>query len=150
MSCYFVALASMFGTLGCAMLQETPPVEISTSRLTCEKNPAMVDGDLETVGIFEAHGTIQKGFRNQHQYQRQVVGSLKTETLIKLDTPTYIAYVEVYPASNIPVSFWIPLPKSNRQSGNFRLRLSKTNVVRQSKAHNRCGSRLDGKFSTCG
>ena len=99
---YFVTLMLMFGTLGCAMLQETPPVEISASQLTCEKNPAMVDGQLETVGIFEAHGIIQKGFRNQRQYQRQVIGNLKTETLIKLDAPMYIAYVDVYPASTIP------------------------------------------------
>ena len=28
-------------------------------------------------------------------------GTLKTETLIKLDVPTYIAYVEIYPASTI-------------------------------------------------
>ena len=101
MSCYFVAFALIFGVAGCAVLQETPPVEISASRLSCEKNPAMVDGKLETVSVFEAIGTVRKGF-DQRQYQRQVIGSLKTETLIKLDAPTYIDYVEVYPASAIP------------------------------------------------
>ncbi len=102
MSCYFIAFALCFGVTGCAVLQEVPPVEISASRLYSEKNPAMVDGKLETIGIFEAHGTIRKGFGKQRQYQRQVIGSLKTETLIKLDAPTYITYVDVYPASTIP------------------------------------------------
>ena len=101
MSCYFVAFALIFGVAGCAVLQETPPIEIPASRLSCEKNPAMVDGKLETVSVFEAIGTVRKGF-DQRQYQRQVIGSLKTETLIKLDAPTYIDYVEVYPASAIP------------------------------------------------
>lgn len=93
------------GVIGCALLQETPPVEISASRLFCEKNPEMVDGKLETVSVFEAHGTIRKGFQrrgSQRQYQHEVVGSLKTETLIKLDAPTYIDYIEVYPASTLP------------------------------------------------
>lgn len=104
--CYFVALTLILVVAGCAMLQEVPPVEISASRLFCEKNPAMVDGNLETVGTFEIEGTIEKGFRRSHgsqrQYQRQVIGSLKTETLIKLDAPTYITYIDVYPASTIP------------------------------------------------
>lgn len=101
---------SMFNTLlllvssvmGCAILQETPPVEISASRLTCAQNPEMVDGNLETIGVFKTEGTIQKGLGRRGQYQRQVIGSLKTETLIKLEAPTYIAYVDVYPASTIP------------------------------------------------
>jgi len=95
-----------FGIVGCALLQEAPPVEIPASRLFCEKNPEMVDGKLETVGVFEASGTIRKGFRrgsgSQRQYRREVMGSPKTETLIKLDAPTYIDYIEVYPVSTIP------------------------------------------------
>ncbi len=102
-------LALMFGVIGCAMLQEVPTIEISASRLTCDQNPEMVDGNLETVGTFRAQGTIKKefvrsivkGVSQPLQYQRRVEGSLKTETLIKLDAPTYIAYVEVYPASTI-------------------------------------------------
>lgn len=105
-SCCFVSLALIFSVVGCAILQETPPIEISSSRLFCEKNPEMVDGNLETVSIFEATGTVRKGFergsRSQKQYRREVIGSLKTETLIKLDAPTYIGYIEVYPASTIP------------------------------------------------
>ena len=50
----------LFGVIGCAMLQETPPVEIAASRLTCEKNPDMVDGDLSTVGTFRASGVYPK------------------------------------------------------------------------------------------
>ena len=103
---YFLALVLIFGVTGCAVLQESPRVEISVSRLSCEKNPAMVDGNLETVDTFEVNGTVRKGFErgsgNQRQYQREVIGSLKTETLIKLDAPTYIDYIEVYPASTIP------------------------------------------------
>ena len=103
---YFVVFALSLGVVGCAMLQETPPVEIPVSRLFCEKNPEMVDGKLETVGVFETHGTIQKGLEKsgggKRRYRRQVIGSLKTETLIKLDIPTYITYVDVYPASTIP------------------------------------------------
>ncbi len=106
MFCYFVVLALMFGTLGCAMLQEAPPVEISASWLSCPQHPAMVDGNLETVDTFEAAGVIRKRFErsgiNQRQYQRQVIGSLRTGTLIKLDAPIYIDYIEVYPASTIP------------------------------------------------
>lgn len=106
MSPCFMVLALSFCVVGCAMLQETSPVEISASRLFCEKNPEMVDGQLETVSVFEAHGTIQKGFgrrsNSRRQYRHEIVGSLKTETLIKLDTPTYIDYIEVYPASTIP------------------------------------------------
>lgn len=95
-------LSLLFGVVGCAILQETPPVEISSSRLICGQNPEMVDGDLETVGVFKTEGTIQKGIGRRGQYQRRVEGNPKTETLIKLDAPTYIAYVDVYPASTIP------------------------------------------------
>ncbi len=101
-----ILLFLIFGAIGCAMLQEAPLVEIPASRLTCDQNPEMVDGDLKTVGTFVAQGSIKKEFVKKvwyapRQYQRQVDGSLKTETLIKLDRPSYIKYVEVYPASTI-------------------------------------------------
>ena len=101
-----ILLFLLFGIIGCAMLQEAPTVEIPVSRLTCDLNPEMVDGDLETVGTFAAQGSIKKEFVKRvsyapQQYQRRVEGSLKTETLIKLDAPTYIAYIEVYPVSTI-------------------------------------------------
>ena len=108
---FSILLSLLLGVVSCAVLQESPPVEISASRLTCEQNPEMVDGDLKTVGTFTPKGTIRKGFERsggfrhpqyQRQYQRRVEGSLKTETLIKLDAPTYINYVDVYPASIIP------------------------------------------------
>lgn len=108
---FSVLLSVLFGVVGCAVLQESAPVEISASRLTCEQNPEMVDGDLTTAGTFTPKGSIRKGFERsgglrqpqyQRQYQRRVEGSLKTETLIKLDVPTYINYVDVYPASTIP------------------------------------------------
>lgn len=106
-----ILLILLFGVIGCAVLQESPPVEISASRLTCKQNPEMVDGDLKTVGTFMPQGSIRKGFERsgsrtrrqgyQRQYQRRVEGSLRTETLIKLDVPTYITYVEIYPGSII-------------------------------------------------
>ena len=111
---YLVVLTLIFGVSGCAILQEAPLIEIPASRLSCLQNPEMVDGDLKTVGAFKAKGTVRKGFgvipRNPRQYQRvenpryqrQVIGSLKTETLIKLDVPTYVKYVDIYPASTIP------------------------------------------------
>lgn len=99
---FSILLLLIFGVMGCAILQETPPVEIQASRLSCGQNPEMVDGDLATVGIFKTEGTIQKGLGRSRQYQRRVEGSPKTETLIKLDAPTYIAYIDVYPASTIP------------------------------------------------
>ena len=108
---FSILLLLISGVVGCAILQESAPVEISASRLTCKENPEMVDGDLETVGTFTPKGAIRKGFERagsvvrrqqyQRQYQRRVEGSLRTETLIKLDVPTYIAYVEIYPASII-------------------------------------------------
>ncbi|MDE0690115.1 MAG: hypothetical protein OXI61_18280 [Candidatus Poribacteria bacterium] len=102
-----VLLLLVFGVIGCALLQEAPPIAIPASRLSCAQNPEMVDGDLSTVGTFAPKGSIKKeyvvNFRYaQRQYQRRVIGSLKTETLIKLDAPTYIKYIEVYPASTIP------------------------------------------------
>ena len=105
-SFYVVGAVLIFCVAGCAILQEAPTVEIPASRLTCHLNPEMVDGDLKTVGTFAAQGSIKKEFINRGiyqpaQYQRRVEGTLKTETLIKLDVPTYIAYVEIYPASTI-------------------------------------------------
>ena len=106
MQVFSVGLLLLFSVIGCAMLQEAPPVEIPASRLTCNQNPQMVDGDLKTVDTFAARGSIKKEFVKKvsyapQQYQRRVEGSLKTETLVKLDVPTYIAYVEIYPASTI-------------------------------------------------
>ena len=103
---FSILLILICSVMGCAMLQEAPLVEIPTSRLTCDQNPEMVDGDLKTVGTFAAQGSIKKEFVKRvsyapRQYQRRVEGTLKTETLIKLDVPTYIAYVEIYPASTI-------------------------------------------------
>ena len=104
---FSIPLLLIAGVMGCAMLQETPLVEISASRLSCTQNPEMVDGDLSTVGTFNAKGSIKKEYVTNkgyeaRKYQSRVKGSLKTETLIKLDVPTYIKYIEVHPASTIP------------------------------------------------
>ena len=110
MRMFGVLLFLLFGVFGCALLQESPSVEVPASRLSCAQNPEMVDGDLSTIGTFAPQGSIIKEFvvnrvnrrSAPRQYQRRVRGSLKTETLIKLDAPTYIKYIEVYPASTIP------------------------------------------------
>ena len=47
-------------TLEPSVLQESPPVEISASRLSCKENPEMIDGDLKTVGTFTPKGTIAR------------------------------------------------------------------------------------------
>lgn len=106
MRVFSVLSVLIFGVMGCAMLQEVPTLEIPSSRLTCDLHPEIVDGDLKTVGVFVARGSIKKEFVKRvssapQQYQRRIEGSLKTETLIRLDAPTYIKYIEVYPASII-------------------------------------------------
>ena len=103
-------LIIVFGTQGCALLQNAPVVELTPERLTCVTNPEMVDGDLGTVGMFQANGTVRKLYTEnpgnpdatKSNYQMKHDGSLKTETLIKLDKPTYVAYIEIHAASDIP------------------------------------------------
>lgn len=96
---------------GCALLENTPIVEIPASRIICNKNPKMVDGNTKTEGTFIAKGTIRKKYFNQHspkfrlnrnKFQLTHDGTIKTDTLIKLDKPTYISYIEVYSGSEIP------------------------------------------------
>ena len=110
-------LSSLFilliGVAGCAMLQDTPIVEIPASRLSCETNPGLVDGELETISTFQVKGSIRKGYVHvgggggtrghlHRQYRTEIEGTNRTEAVIKLDAPMYVAYVEVYPASRIP------------------------------------------------
>ncbi|MCG9127241.1 hypothetical protein JT359_06515 [Candidatus Poribacteria bacterium] len=100
----------MFASIqGCAILKNTPVMEVQPSRLT-SSNTKMVDGDLSTIGTFLARGKIRKRYfapnslqaqANTKNYQVEIDGTLKTNTLIKLDKPTYIAYVEIHAASEI-------------------------------------------------
>ncbi len=101
----------LVGVTGCAVLNQ-PTIEISSARLSCETNPALVDGDVETVSTFTVNGFVQKEYqifgseiRNlahaQRRYITKIEGNKRTEAIIKLDTPTYVSYVEVYPASRI-------------------------------------------------
>ena len=101
----------LFVIQGCAVLQNTPVVELDPSRLTCDANPEMVDGDLQTVGAFRANGSIRKLYHKEVKVgattnigdtQTKHDGSLKTDTLIKLDKPTYVAYIEIHAGSDIP------------------------------------------------
>lgn len=104
-------LLVVFGITGCALLQNSPVVEIPSSRITCEANPQMVDGFLNTVGVFNTNASIRKMYfhensveykSNPQKFQIRIDGTRKTETVIKLDKPTYIAYVEIYAGSDIP------------------------------------------------
>ena len=102
----------LIGVTGCAMLNQLNQSveEIAPSRLTCASNPEFVDGNLETVSSFAVNGFVRKAYQvfddnsrrithAQRRYITQVEGNRRTEAIIKLDTPSYVSYVEVYPAS---------------------------------------------------
>ena len=104
-------LLLVFYMSGCAVLQNSPVVELTPSRLTCDANPEMVDGDLQTVGTFMANGSIRKLYHKEVKAgaitnigDTQTIhdGTLKTKTLIKLDKPTYVSYIEIHAGSDIP------------------------------------------------
>ena len=99
----------LIGITGCAVLNQ-PIEEMTASRLTCESNPEFVDGNLETESTFAVNGFVRKAYHiyqgesrrlayAQRRYITQVEGQRRTEAIIKLDAPTYVSYVEVYPAS---------------------------------------------------
>jgi hypothetical protein len=88
-------------------LQQTPPREVSASRLACDLLPQLVDGKLETAGALYIEGYVER--RNVYdprlsasQYfvnSTQIIGSQRAEAIIKLDKSTYITDVEVYAES---------------------------------------------------
>lgn len=105
----------LIGITGCAALNQ-PIEEMTASRLTCESNPEFVDGNLETESTFAVNGFVRKAYHlyegetrrlayAQRRYITQVEGNRRTEAIIKLDAPTYVAYVEVYPASRLIPNF---------------------------------------------
>ena len=109
-----ISLTVLFiGVTGCTTLlnQLNQSIEeIAPARLTCTSNPEFVDGNLETVSSFAVNGLVRKAYQvfddnsrritqAQRRYITQVEGNRRTEAIIKLDTPTYVSYVEVYPAS---------------------------------------------------
>lgn len=125
---FSILLFLLFGVAGCAAvlqgksgaeilpsrlswLQDTPIEEIAPSQLTCETHPQIVDGSLETIGIFEVRGSVKKNhgvvgdggyFSLRNQYLTELDGTIRCEILIKLEKPMYVSTVEVYPASRIP------------------------------------------------
>ena len=105
----------LIGVTGCAVLNQ-PVSEIGVSHLTCESNPEFVDGNLETEGTFAVNGFVRKAYHmfggesrriaySQRRYITQVEGNRRTEAVIKLDAPTYITYVEIYPGSRLIPNF---------------------------------------------
>ena len=99
----------LIGITGCAALNQ-PINEMTASDLTCETNPEFVDGNLETESTFAVNGFVRKAYQlhegegrrlayAQRRYITVVEGQRRTEAIIKLNAPTHIAYVEVYPAS---------------------------------------------------
>ena len=108
----------LIGVSGCAILTQLNQSveEIPSSRLTCASNPELVDGNLETVSTFAVNGIVRKAYQvfdnksrrissAQRRYITQVEGNRRTEAIIKLDAPTYVSYVEVYPASRYIPNF---------------------------------------------
>ncbi len=102
----------LFCVLGCAVLNQST-VEIDPSRLTSQNNPELVDGNLDTVSAFPVTGQVEKGYEiyrgesrrgvdDELRYATSISGSFRTDIVIKLDVPTYISYIEIYPASRIP------------------------------------------------
>ncbi|MYB63503.1 hypothetical protein F4X73_02325 [Candidatus Poribacteria bacterium] len=98
--------------LGCAVLNQ-PTFQIEPSQLSSMTNPQLVDGNLDTVSTFAVNGQIEKKYRTfdrkmrdgiqaERRYTTSVKGSYRTHAVIKLNEPTYISYVEVYPESRIP------------------------------------------------
>ena len=99
----------LIGITGCAALNQ-PINEMTATDLTCETNPEFVDGNLETESTFAVNGFVRKAYQlhegegrrlayAQRRYITVVEGQRRTEAIIKLNAPTHIAYVEVYPAS---------------------------------------------------
>ena len=99
----------LIGITGCAALNQ-PISEMPASYLTCASNPEFVDGNLETESTFAVNGFVRKAYHlnqgegrrlayAQRRYLTVVEGQRRTEAIIKLDVPTYVSYVEVYPAS---------------------------------------------------
>ena len=97
----------LIGVTGCAVLNQLGESveEIAPARLTCASNPEFVDGNLETVSSFAVNGFVRKAYQvfegetrrqtyAQRRYITQVEGNRRTEAIIKLDTPTYVSYVE--------------------------------------------------------
>jgi len=109
---HLVLLSILFiVVLGCAVLNQ-PTFEIPFTKLSSVTKPKMVDGNLNTVSTFVATGHVEKKYQNvpvtpgrfiqsERRYTTNVIGR-RTIAEIKLDEPTYISFVEVYPASRIP------------------------------------------------
>lgn len=102
----------LIGVLGCAVLNQ-PTIEVNPLQLSSQSYPELVDGNLETVSTFVVKGHVEKGYqvfekRNRRidtaelRYLTQVEGNPRSEAVIKLDKPTFISYVEIYPESRIP------------------------------------------------
>lgn len=99
--------------IGCAVLSQTT-VEIDPSRITSVKNPELVDGNLDTVSTFAINGHVEKGYEvrrsqtsrgnnpDEVRYATSIQGNFRSDVVIKLDAPTYVSYIEIYPDSRIP------------------------------------------------
>ncbi len=110
---YLTVLTMLFVSIsGCAVLNQ-PTYEVAPSQLSSLTNPQFVDGNLETASTFAVNGRIEKKYRSfyvqkrsqvhgQRKYVTEVDGSRRTSAVIKLDTPKYISYVEIYPETRIP------------------------------------------------
>ncbi len=110
----YVTILSLLSVivLGCAVMNQ-PTFQIEPSQLSSVTNPQLVDGNIDTVSTFVVNGEVEKKFRRfygekrgekqaERRYTKSVKGNYRTHAVIKLNEPTYISYVEVYPQSRIP------------------------------------------------
>ncbi|MXZ00929.1 hypothetical protein F4Y93_09890 [Candidatus Poribacteria bacterium] len=77
---------------------------MAATHLSCEAYPKLVDGDLATTSFLKVKGFVEKdnpAYKHSLRYGDWVEGKHKTEALIQLDTLTKVAYIAVYPISNI-------------------------------------------------
>ena len=76
MRVFSMLLFLIFGVMGCALLQEIPLVEIPASRLTCNQNPAMVDGNLKQLAPLLHEGPSKKNLSQEKEKRYTSLGSI--------------------------------------------------------------------------
>jgi len=95
-----VAILILITFMGCSSLSGGAVltgkiIELDNSHLSCKTNPEIVDGDMATSSTLD---TLDIDIGGEY---RGVVSS-SSGMIIKLDKPTYITNVEVYPKVKEP------------------------------------------------
>ena len=93
--------------VGCTVLQQPSTVAVKPDHLACPDSPELVDGNLETIGMLQTDGYIEKRILVDYTRdktlinQRQIVGTKRAGAMILLKTPMHITHIEIYAASMI-------------------------------------------------